>query len=58
MADGDVKVLSASGTLVLAAGYTDAHVDGTPVGERGTDGKARSLLAPGTHKVTFRISKP
>lgn len=48
----------ASGTLVLAANYSDASVDGIAVSERGTDGKARSLLAPGKHKVTFRISKP
>jgi alpha-L-rhamnosidase len=48
----------ASGTLVLSPLYKDASVDGIAVSERGTDGKARSLLAPGKHKVTFRISKP
>ncbi len=48
----------ASGTLVLSPLYKDAVVDGIAVSERGMDGKARSLLAPGTHKVTFRISKP
>ncbi len=48
----------ASGTLVLSPLYRDALVDGIAVSERGTDGKARSLLAPGQHIVTFRISKP
>ena len=48
----------ASGTLVLAANYKDGSVDGLAVSELGTDGKARSLLAPGKHRVTFRISKP
>jgi alpha-L-rhamnosidase len=50
----DVTVPSgAEGVLVLDASYADATLDGTPVATN-----ARSLLAPGTHKVTFRISRP
>lgn len=48
----------ASGTVVLAANYTDAVVDGVPLAAAGNNEKARSLLAPGAHKITFRISKP
>ena len=46
----------ASGTLVLPTYYTDIAIDGEPLAWTGGDEKARSLLAPGKHKVTFRIS--
>ncbi|MBI4921945.1 MAG: family 78 glycoside hydrolase catalytic domain [Devosia nanyangense] len=46
---------SAKGTLVLAETYRDAVVDGVPLATPGHE-KARSLLAPGTHTITFRIS--
>ncbi len=46
----------ASGTLVLSPKYKDIAVDGQPMAWSGGEEKARSLLAPGKHKVTFRIS--
>jgi alpha-L-rhamnosidase len=47
----------ASGALLLSSRYTDIAVDGVPLaGARGDD-KVRSLLAPGAHHVTFRISR-
>jgi len=50
----DVTVpVGAEGVLVLDPSYADATLDGTPVTTN-----ARSLLAPGTHTVTFRISRP
>jgi alpha-L-rhamnosidase len=45
----------ASGTLVLSPKYKDIAVDGQPMAWSGGEEKARSLLAPGKHKVTFRI---
>ncbi|RYE08671.1 MAG: alpha-L-rhamnosidase [Hyphomicrobiales bacterium] len=45
-----------SGTLVLSPDYRDIVVDGMQLGSNGTE-KARSLLAPGRHNVTFRISR-
>jgi alpha-L-rhamnosidase len=45
----------ASGTLVLSPHHKDIVVDGMQLNWSGTD-KARSLLAPGRHTVTFRIS--
>jgi alpha-L-rhamnosidase len=47
----------ASGTLVLAAQYQDIAVDGAPLAWAGGEEEARSLLAPGAHRVTFRISR-
>lgn len=47
----------ATGTLVLAPRYSNIIVDGTPLAADG-EHSARSLLAPGRHQVTFRISKP
>ena len=61
--DGDFATYSvtvpqgASGTLVLSPRYEGISIDGTPLPSNGTE-KARSLLAPGRHVVTFRISKP
>jgi alpha-L-rhamnosidase len=46
----------ASGTLVLSPDYKDIVVDGMQLNWSGTE-KARSLLAPGRHNVTFRISR-
>jgi alpha-L-rhamnosidase len=46
----------ATGTLVLSAAYRDAVLDGTPLSQAKTE-KTRSPLAPGSHKVTFRISR-
>jgi len=48
---------NARGTLLLAANYVDAIVDGKPLASAGGNEKARSLLAPGRHTVTFRISR-
>ncbi len=48
----------ASGTLVLAPLYTDIAIDGEPLAWSGGHENARSLLAPGRHVVTFRISRP
>ncbi|MEO6012212.1 MAG: family 78 glycoside hydrolase catalytic domain [Devosia sp.] len=45
----------ASGTLVLSPDYKDIVVDGMQLAWNGKE-KARSLLAPGRHSVTFRIS--
>ncbi|EJJ31457.1 alpha-L-rhamnosidase [Rhizobium sp. CF142] len=45
------------GALVMAETYTDITVDGEPLSDRTSEGKARCRLAPGTHKVTFRISR-
>lgn len=54
----DVQVPEgASGTLVMAANYIDATLDGAPLAKVGGEEKARSPLAPGRHKVTFRISR-
>jgi len=47
----------ASGTLVLPAHYRDIAVDGEPLASAGGKEEARGLLAPGTHVVTFRISR-
>ncbi|HEV7277815.1 MAG TPA: family 78 glycoside hydrolase catalytic domain [Devosiaceae bacterium] len=47
----------AKGTLLLAPQYTEIAVDGEALAASGGDEKARSLLAPGTRKVTFRISR-
>jgi hypothetical protein len=41
--------------LVLSPLYKDIVVDGMQLNWSGTE-KARSLLAPGRHSVTFRIS--
>ena len=46
----------ASGTLVLSPHYKDIVVDGMQLNWNGSE-KARSLLAPGRHQVTFRISR-
>lgn len=46
----------AEGEFIGAARYRDVAVDGKQV-PTGTDGKARGLLAPGRHIVTFRISR-
>ena len=46
-----------NGTLILSSRYTDISVDGTPLANPSGDDKASSLLAPGAHKATFRISK-
>ena len=46
-----------SGLLILSASYTDIHVDGQPLAWTGGTEKARSLLAPGKHKIVFRISR-
>jgi alpha-L-rhamnosidase len=47
----------AKGTLVLSETYKDAVVDGKPLATPGGHKKARSLLAPGTHTIAFRISR-
>jgi alpha-L-rhamnosidase len=47
----------ASGTFVLNETYKDAVIDGKPLATPGGTQKARSLLAPGTHVITFRISR-
>ncbi len=47
----------ARGTLILNETYKDARVDGKPLSTPGGNQKARSLLAPGRHTVTFRISR-
>jgi alpha-L-rhamnosidase len=55
----DITVPQGStGTLVLSPKYKDIAIDGSPMAWAGGEEKARSLLAPGKHKVTFRISKP
>ena len=46
-----------SGLLILSPSYTDIHVDGQPLAWTGGAEKARSLLAPGKHKIVFRISR-
>lgn len=61
--DGDTVTYSvtvpagAKGTLLLNETYKDAVVDGKPLAAPGGHQKARSLLAPGTHIITFRISR-
>jgi alpha-L-rhamnosidase len=54
----DVRVpQGAEGTLVLSSKYQDIKIDGAPVAA--IAGKeTRSMLAPGTHAITFRISRP
>jgi alpha-L-rhamnosidase len=47
----------ASGTLVLDTRYTDAVLDGAPLAWAAGNEKARNLLAPGAHRITFRISR-
>jgi alpha-L-rhamnosidase len=47
----------ASGTLVLSHDYRDIVVDGQEIGWSGGENATRSLLAPGTHTITFRISR-
>ncbi|HZY68343.1 MAG TPA: alpha-L-rhamnosidase C-terminal domain-containing protein, partial [Devosia sp.] len=46
----------ASGTVVLSPHYTDIVIDDMQLMGSGAE-KARSLLAPGRHIVTFRISR-
>jgi hypothetical protein len=46
------------GTLVLAPSYQEISVDGQPLGWSGGKQATRSPLAPGSHTVTFRISRP
>ena len=61
--DGDkvtydlVVPAGANGTLVLATTYRDATLDGVPLAKAANAEKTRSPLAPGSHKVTFRISR-
>jgi alpha-L-rhamnosidase len=43
------------GTLVLPQRYREIAVDGEPLAPAGGEGRSRSLLAPGKHRVTFRI---
>ena len=47
----------ASGTLVLSPRYSDIAVDGVPLPAPDGSEKTRGLLAPGTHTITFRISR-
>jgi len=47
----------ATGTLMLSPDYQDAALDGTPLARADGNEKARSLLAPGKHRITFRISR-
>ena len=47
----------ASGTLVLSQSYKDAAIDGEALAWAGGNEKARGLLAPGKHRITFRISR-
>jgi alpha-L-rhamnosidase len=47
----------ASGTLLLSPEYTDIAIDGEALATAGGQEKARSLLAPGTHRIAFRISR-
>ena len=47
----------ASGTLVLAPHYREIAIDDKPLPWRGEQEKARALLAPGRHIVTFRIGR-
>jgi hypothetical protein len=37
--------------------YKDIAVDGAPLAWTGGGEKARGLLAPGKHRITFRISR-
>ena len=54
----DVTVpAGSSGTLILSAGYHDIKINGAPVSSAAGK-ETRSPLAPGTHKITFRISGP
>jgi alpha-L-rhamnosidase len=46
------------GTLVLAPNYQEISVDGAPLGWSGGTKATRSQLAPGSHIVMFRISRP
>jgi alpha-L-rhamnosidase len=46
-----------SGLLLLSPTYKDISVDGQPLAWLGGTEKARSLLAPGKHSITFRISR-
>jgi alpha-L-rhamnosidase len=48
----------ATATLVLAPRYQDIVVDGQQLGWSGGKEATRSPLAPGSHIVTFRISRP
>ncbi len=47
----------AIGTLVLAPSYSEAMLDGKLLPPAAANEKTRSPLAPGSHKVTFRISR-
>jgi alpha-L-rhamnosidase len=47
----------AIGTLVLAPSYSEAMLDGKLLPPAAAKEKTRSPLAPGSHKVTFRISR-
>ncbi|WP_442358273.1 family 78 glycoside hydrolase catalytic domain [Kaistia dalseonensis] len=59
--DGDVATYTVSvpdgvsGTLVLAPGYGDIVLDGTPVTAAGNGEPTRAPLAAGQHIATFRI---
>jgi len=54
----DVEVpANAHGTLLLDPRYETAVLDGAPLPPMQGNEKARGLLAPGTHHVTFRISR-
>ncbi len=46
-----------SGTLVLAPYYSDIVIDGLQLGQSTKGEKARSLLAAGAHRITFRINR-
>lgn len=46
-----------TGTFILGEFYKDAVVDGKPLATPHDHEKARSLLAPGTHTITFQISR-
>jgi alpha-L-rhamnosidase len=48
----------ATGTLVLAPEFQEIFVDGQAIGRSSDGQETRSLLAPGSHQVTFRISRP
>jgi alpha-L-rhamnosidase len=47
---------STSGTLLLGSSYDNILVNKAPLNRAPGEDKARSLLAPGTHTITFRIS--
>jgi hypothetical protein len=54
----DIEVpAKAHGTLLLNPAYENAVIDGTPLPSAQGNEKARGLLAPGTHHITFHISR-